>query len=190
MFDGLSHRSFLRKSAANLTACSDTCPAATPAAVDTIVHTFPAAGQLLAFGNSGSSADAEHICGEMVGRFRREPRGLSALALSGNSAKAVGKDDGFKAIFERRIQAVRKDGDVAWGISTSGDSESVVRGLRGAKGSGLEMVGLTGVRVRKVRAVVRCSVGASPVGTPRNQEVHLVTCYIIAGAIEARPFGN
>jgi D-sedoheptulose 7-phosphate isomerase len=105
-----------------------------------------------------------------VGRFLRERRGLPALTLAGNPAilTAIGNDYGFEAVFERQIQAVGPQGDVAWGISTSGNSENVVRGLKSAKALGLKTVGLTGVRARKVRAVVRRPDGGSAGRNPSN----------------------
>jgi len=175
-----------------MAACTDSYLAAIPAAVDTIVRAFEAGRKLLVFGNGGSCADAEHICGELVGRFLQERRGLPALALASNPAllTAIGNDYGFEAVFERQIQALGKEGDVAWGISTSGDSGNVVRGLKGAKELGLKTVGLTGCGGGKSAQWCDVLMAVPLAETPRIQEVHRVTYHIVCSAIEARLFGN
>jgi D-sedoheptulose 7-phosphate isomerase len=193
VIDPSACRSLFEASAANLlAACTDSYLAAIPTAVDAIVNTFEAGGKLLVFGNGGSSTHAEHICGELVGRFLRERRGLPALALASSPAvlTAIGNDYGFEAVFERQIEALGKEGDVAWGISTSGDSANVVRGLRCAKEAGLKTIGLTGCGGGKSAQWCDVLMAVPLTETPRIQEVHLVTYHIICGAIEARLFGE
>src|SRR2546429_782503 len=89
-----------------------------------LIEAFRSGGKLLVFGNGGSAADAQHICGELVGRFNIDRPGLPAIALGCNPAlvTAWGNDHSFETIFERQIQAFGKPGDVAWAISTSGNS--------------------------------------------------------------------
>ena len=191
--DDMNHGSVFEKSAANLrAACSDLYPAAIAAAVDTIVHAFQAGGKLFVFGNGGPCTDAEHICGELVGRFLRDRRGLPALALSSNSAAltVIGNDYGFEAIFERRIQALARDGDVAWGISTSGDSEKCRSRSQVHQRIGPENSRVDRARRRKIRAVERCSAGGSVGRNPSNPGSAPVTYHTICGAIEARIFGT
>lgn len=193
MLDGQRCRSLFEESAASLlAACTESYLAAIPAAVDVIVRAFEAGGKLLVFGNGGSSAHAEHICGELVGRFLRERPGLPAVALASSPAvlTAIGNDYGFEAVFERQIQALGKEGDVAWGISTSGDSDNVIRGLRCARESGLKTIGLTGCGGGKSAQWCDVLMAVPLLETPRIQEVHLVTYHIICGAIEARLFGE
>jgi len=193
MLDGPRCRSIFEESAANLlAACTESYLAAIPAAVDMIVRAFESGGKLLVFGNGGSCTHAEHICGELVGRFLRERRGLPALALTSSPAvlTAIGNDYGFEAVFERQIQALGMEGDVAWGISTSGDSTNVVRGLKCAKESGLKTIGLTGCGGGKSAQWCDALMAVPLAETPRIQEVHLVTYHIICSAIEARLFGE
>lgn len=193
MIDSARCRSLFEESAANLVAaCTDSYLAAIPAAVDAIAGAFEAGGKLLVFGNGGSCTHAEHICGELVGRFLRERRGLPAIALASSPAvlTALGNDYGFEAVFERQIQAFGKEGDVAWGISTSGDSANVVRGLSCAKEMGLKTIGLTGCGGGKSAQWCDVLMAVPLAQTPRIQEVHLVTYHIICGAIEARLFGE
>ena len=103
-------------------------------------------GRVLSFGNGGSAADAQHLAAELVGPFRRERQGLSAIALSTDPSvvTALGNDLGFEALFRRQVEAHGRPGDVAIGITTSGRSPNVVAGLRAARDRGLVTVGLTG----------------------------------------------
>ena len=107
---------------------------------------FRSGQSLLVFGNGGSAADAQHICAELVGRFLLDRRPLPAIALTENQAllTAWSNDCRFDDIFARQIEGLGRPGDVAWGISTSGDSANVVNGLRGARELGLKTIGLTG----------------------------------------------
>lgn len=161
------------------------------AAVDLLVEAFAAGKKILVFGNGGSAADAEHICAELVVRFTRERRGLPAIGLTSNPAAmtACGNDLGFERVFERQVEAYGKPGDVAWGISTSGNSPNVLAGLRQARTSGLRTIGLTGAS-GAVHLEALCDVlMAAPVNeTARIQEVHLVTYHAICERIEERLF--
>src|SRR5271157_3512114 len=105
-----------------------------------------AGGKLLLFGNGGSAADAQHIAAELVIRYKADRAPIAAIALTTDSSAltACGNDFGFEAIFGRQIEAVGRASDVAVGISTSGNSPNVLKGLRQAKAMGLKTVGLTG----------------------------------------------
>ena len=144
------------------------------------------------FGNGGSSADAQHLCAELVGRFLLDRRPLPAIALTTNQAflTAWSNDCRFDDVFVRQLEGLGRPGDVAWGISTSGNSANVVNGLRRARELGLRTIGLTGSDGG--RAAEFCDVVmAVPLReTPRIQEVHLVTFHAICGALEQRLFGQ
>ena len=103
-------------------------------------------GKVLAFGNGGSAADAQHFVGELVGRYYVERRALPAVALTANTASitAIANDYGFDRVFERQVEALGQPGDVAVGISTSGRSSNVLAALRKARELGLFSVGMTG----------------------------------------------
>lgn len=182
----------LRESAAILDAVSRT-PYADHVVrcVDLLEEAFRGGHVLLVFGNGGSAADAEHLCAELVGRFRAERRPLPAVALTANSAlvTAWSNDQAFEDVFARQVEALGRPGDVAWGISTSGDSPNVVNGLQRARARGLRTIGLTGEGGG--RCADYCDVlMAVPVReTPRVQEVHLVTYHAVCGALEARLLG-
>jgi len=100
-------------------------------------------GKVLAFGNGGSAADAQHLAGELVGRFLRDRAALAALALTTDSSvvTAIGNDMGYESVFRRQIEAHGRRGDVALGITTSGRSANVVEALRVARERGLVTVG-------------------------------------------------
>ena len=103
-------------------------------------------GRVLAFGNGGSAADAQHLAGELVGRFRRDRAALSAIALTTDSSvvTAIGNDMGYDSVFRRQVEAHGRPGDIAVGITTSGRSPNVVQALQLARERGLVTMGLTG----------------------------------------------
>lgn len=161
-------------------------------AIGLLDKTFRSGRSLLVFGNGGSSADAQHVCAELVGRFLIERRALPAMALTTNQAllTAWSNDHRFDDVFARQIEGLGRLGDAAWGISTSGNSPNVVNGLRRARELGLSTIGLTGAGGGSLAE--HCDVlMAVPLGeTPRIQEVHLVTCHAICGALERRLFSG
>lgn len=161
-------------------------------ALEILEHAFRAGGTLLVFGNGGSAADAEHLCAELVGRFSADRRPLPAIALTTNQAflTAWSNDRHFDDVFARQIEGLGRPGDVAWGISTSGNSPNVVNGLRRARELGLKTLGLTGST--RGRLAEYCDVlMAVPLDeTARIQEVHLVTYHSICGALERRLFNR
>src|SRR6266403_4300375 len=121
-----------------------------------LVSALKQGNKLLLFGNGGSAADAQHIAAELVGRFAFDRPALPALALSVNSScvTAIGNDYGFDQVFSRQIEAIAHPGDVAIGITTSGNSPNVLRGLTAARKIGLHTVGLTGRRGEKLKECV------------------------------------
>jgi D-sedoheptulose 7-phosphate isomerase len=160
-------------------------------ALNLLDEAFRAGRTLLAFGNGGSSADAQHLCAELVGRFLLERRALPAVALTTNQAllTAWSNDYQFDDIFSRQIEGLGRPGDVAWGISTSGNSANVVNGLRRARELGLRTIGLTGSGGGRVAQHCDVLMAVPLRQTPRIQEVHLVTFHAICGALEQRLFG-
>ena len=161
-------------------------------ALDLLERSFRAGRTLLAFGNGGSSADAQHLCAELVGRFLLDRRALPAVALTTNQAllTAWSNDCRFEDIFARQIEGLGRPGDVAWGISTSGNSDNVVNGLRRAREMGLSTIGLTGAEGGRVAEHCDVLMAVPLRQTPRIQEVHLVTFHAICGALEQRLFGQ
>jgi D-sedoheptulose 7-phosphate isomerase len=155
-----------------------------------IVQAMSAGGKALLFGNGGSAGDAQHIAAEFVGRFAFDRPALPALALSVNTScvTAIGNDYGFELVFSRQIEALGRPGDVAIGISTSGNSANVVRGLMAAKSLGLPTVALTGCTGGKVKVAADYCLCASSNETPRIQECHILIGHIIAELVEQTIF--
>jgi len=147
-------------------------------------------GRVLAFGNGGSAADAQHLVSELVGHFQHERAGLSALALAADPSviTSVGNDMGFEAVFRRQVEAHGRPGDVALGITTSGRSPNVIEGLRAARDRELVTVGLTGNGGGSLVGLVHHLVDVPHADTARIQEVHgmvvHVLCQIVDEAVE------
>jgi D-sedoheptulose 7-phosphate isomerase len=183
----------LRETADNLRTISEgSYPESVERALELLHEAFRAGRTLLVFGNGGSSADAQHICAELVGRFLLDRRPLPAIALTTNQAllTAWSNDCRFDDIFARQIEGLGRPGDVAWGISTSGDSANVVHGLQRARERGLKTIGLTGSGGGRVAEYCDVVMAVPLLETPRIQEVHLVTFHAICGALEQRLFGG
>jgi D-sedoheptulose 7-phosphate isomerase len=143
--------------------------------------------KILVFGNGGSAADAQHIAGELVGRFAQTRPAIAAIALGTNQAflTAWSNDTSYAEVFAREIEGLGTAGDVAWGISTSGNSPSVVNGLRHARARGLRTIALTGADGGACAAHADVLVAVPLTETARIQEVHLVTYHAICAALEA-----
>jgi len=145
-----------------------------------------AGGRVLAFGNGGSAADAQHFVSELVGRLARDRRALSALALTTDPSvvTSIGNDLGFAAVFRRQVEAHGRPGDVALGISTSGRSPNVIEALRAARERGLVTVGLTGNGGGEVRGLVHHLIDVPHPDTQRIQEVHAMVLHLLCGVVE------
>ena len=143
-------------------------------------------GKVLTFGNGGSAADAQHLAGELVGRFLRDRPALAAMALTTDSSvvTAIGNDMGFDAVFRRQIEGHGKPGDVALGISTSGRSPNVVEALRVARARGLLTVALTGGGGGRLDGLVHYLIDVPHHETPRIQEVHGMVVHILCQIVE------
>jgi D-sedoheptulose 7-phosphate isomerase len=161
-------------------------------AVDLLEEAFRAGRKLLVFGNGGSSADAQHLTAELVGRFVKERPGLPAIALTTNQAiiTAWSNDYSFDTLFSRQVQALGVAGDVAFGITTSGKSPNVVEGLRQARAQGLRTILVTRDAPGAVESVCDVVLGVPLTETARIQEVHLVTYHAICAALDERMLGG
>jgi D-sedoheptulose 7-phosphate isomerase len=151
-----------------------------------------AGGKILTFGNGGSAADAQHLAGELVGRFLRERAALSAIALTTDSSvtTAIANDTGYDAVFRRQVEAHGRPGDVAVGITTSGRSPNVVQALQLARELGLVTVGLTGGGGGRLAGTVDYLIDVPHAATARIQEVHVMVVHILCQIVEeAMPRG-
>ncbi len=143
--------------------------------------------KIMLFGNGGSAADAQHIAAELVGRFQRQRAALPALALSTDSSAltAIANDFGFAAVFARQLEGLGRAGDVAIGISTSGNSANVIAGLEAARAAGLTAAGLAGGDGGGMRTVAAPLLVVPSTVTARIQEAHITIGHALCQAIEA-----
>jgi D-sedoheptulose 7-phosphate isomerase len=143
-------------------------------------------GKVLAFGNGGSAAEAQHFAAELVGRFARDRRAAAALALTTDTSvlTAIGNDFSFERVFARQIEALGRPGDVALGISTSGQSPNVIAALESARAGGLATIGLTGGDGGAIGALVDVHVNVPHGVVARVQEVQLVLLHVLCELVE------
>ena len=143
--------------------------------------------KILLMGNGGSAADSQHIAAEIVGRYKRERRGLPAIALTTDTSTltSIGNDYGFEFIFSRQVEALCNSLDVVIGISTSGNSVNVVRAIETAKQIGATTVALTGGSGGKLAALCDYSLIMPSSDTPRIQEAHIFIGHSLCGLVEA-----
>jgi len=155
-----------------------------------LIDALQKGNKALLFGNGGSAADAQHIAAELVGRFAFDRPALPALALSVNTScvTAIGNDFGFEQVFSRQLEALARPGDVAIGISTSGNSANVIHALTTAKKIGLHTVCLTGRTGGRLRSEVDHCICAPSTEAPRIQECHILIGHIISEIVERQIF--
>ncbi len=152
-----------------------------------IVTSLRAGGKLIAFGNGGSAADAQHIAAEFVGRYRAERQALAAIALTTDSSAltAIGNDYGFEKIFSRQLEAIGRPGDVVLALSTSGNSSNVLRAIESARKLGMATIGLSGKSGGKMHGLVDICLCVPSDSTPRVQEAHTLIIHILTGIVES-----
>jgi D-sedoheptulose 7-phosphate isomerase len=155
-------------------------------AADAISRATRAGRKVLAFGNGGSAADAEHLVAELVGRFEKERQGLPAVALSSDSSvlTAIANDYGYDRVFSRQIEALGLEGDVSFGISTSGQSANVEAALEAAKTRGLVTIALTGRDGGLMGKHADIHINVAETSTARIQEVHRTIMHAMCLLIE------
>jgi D-sedoheptulose 7-phosphate isomerase len=162
--------------------------------VNTIIHELSGSLfnglPLLLFGNGGSAADALHISGELVGKFHENRKALNVLCLNSNAVimTAWSNDFSYDSVFERQVQAHGIKGGFAWGISTSGNSKSVILGLRRAQAIGMRTIGMTGSSGGSIKDHSDFLINVPTSETPRVQELHLPIYHYICQEVEKKLF--
>jgi D-sedoheptulose 7-phosphate isomerase len=156
------------------------------AIAETIVRSLRAGGTLYLCGNGGSAADAQHIAGEFVGRFRRERRALPAVALSTDTSilTCIGNDYDFERVFARQVEALVRPGDLLWAFSTSGASPNVLRAAEAARRQGARVIAFTGRVNSPLEAAADLCFCAEAALTARSQEIHQLAYHIICDLVE------
>ncbi|MCK6621277.1 MAG: D-sedoheptulose 7-phosphate isomerase [Calditrichaceae bacterium] len=154
--------------------------------IETARESLQTGHKLLLFGNGGSAADSQHIAAEFVSRFVMERQALPAIALTVDTSilTATGNDYHFDRVFARQIEALGQAGDVAWGISTSGNSPNVLKGMEEARRKGLKTIAFTGESGGKLKDAVDICLMVPSRNTARIQESHIMAAHIICGAVE------
>lgn len=155
-------------------------------AIDVSTFTVQQNGKLMFCGNGGSAADSQHLAAEFTGRFIKDRKPLPGLALSTDSSAltCIGNDYSFNDIFLRQVQALGKEGDCLVGISTSGNSENVLRAFVAAKELGIKTIGLSGRNGGKLASLSDVAIIVPSDVTARIQEAHILIGHTICGGVE------
>jgi D-sedoheptulose 7-phosphate isomerase len=166
------------------------CGDAIALAGELLLETLRGGSQVLAFGNGGSASDAQHFAAELAGRFDGERPALPAIALGANSSDltAIGNDYGFERVFARLIEAHGRPGDLAVGISTSGNSPNVLEAVSEARARGLRSVGLVGKGGGKLAGMVDVPIVVPSDVTARIQEAHITVLHVLCELVDAALF--
>jgi D-sedoheptulose 7-phosphate isomerase len=160
--------------------------------VQLIVHTFQSGNKLLLFGNGGSASEAQHLAAEFVNRYEIERPPLPAIALTTDTSilTSVSNDLSFDEIFSKQLHAIGRKGDIAIGISTSGNSSNVIRAFEVAKEIGIKTVAITGNDGGKLAKRADLSLIVPSRSTPRIQETHSLIGHILCEMVEQTLFSK
>jgi D-sedoheptulose 7-phosphate isomerase len=158
--------------------------------VEAITEALKGEKKILIFGNGGSAADAQHLAAEFINRFTIERPPLPAIALSTDTSviTSIANDYDFSDVFAKQIRAIGHEGDIAWGISTSGSSPNVVKALEAAKKRGMTTIALTGRDGGKMAGIADYHLNVSSNSVPRIQEVHITVGHVICEMIDYKLF--
>ena len=158
--------------------------------IEVLTAALKAGNKIMIFGNGGSAADAQHIAAEFVNRFIIERPPLPAIALTTDTSviTSIGNDYDFSEIFAKQIRALGQPGDVAWGISTSGNSPNVLKGLEMAKKMGLVTLAFTGKDGGAIAQIADLSLNVSSNSTARIQETHITAGHAICELVDIKLF--
>jgi D-sedoheptulose 7-phosphate isomerase len=156
------------------------------AMAEAIVQSLRNGGTLYLCGNGGSAADAQHVAGEFVGRFRIERRALPAVALSTDTSvlTCIGNDYDYQSVFSRQVEALVRPGDILWAFSTSGTSPNVLKAADAARQKSARVLAFTGRANSKLQAMADLCLCAEAVVTARSQEIHQLAYHIICDLVE------
>jgi len=155
-------------------------------ACEMAVSTIQNSGKIIFFGNGGSAADAQHLAAELTGRYKTERTPLPAIALTTDTSAltAIGNDYGYEFVFLRQAQALAKKGDLLVGISTSGNSENVLKVLEFGRSAGIATLGFSGKNGGKMNALCDLNLVVPSDDTARIQEMHILFGHTICQAID------
>jgi D-sedoheptulose 7-phosphate isomerase len=151
-----------------------------------IIWSLKNSGTVYLCGNGGSAADAQHIAGEFVGRFKRERKALAAVALSTDTSviTCIGNDYSYEKVFSRQVEALAREGDILWAFSTSGTSANIIAAAESAKNKGASVIAFTGRINSKLEQIADICFCAEDKSTARSQEIHQLAYHIICDLVE------
>ena len=161
------------------------------AVAEAITSALQQGGTVYLCGNGGSAADAQHIAGELVGRFTRERKALAAVALSTDTSilTCIANDYSYEKVFARQAEALVRKGDILWAFSTSGTSANVIAAVQVARGKDARVIAFTGRSGSKLEYMADICFCADAESTARSQEIHQLAYHIICDLVE-RDFAN
>lgn len=156
------------------------------AAAEAITKAIKQNGTVYICGNGGSAADAQHIAAEFVGRFERERKPLPAVALTTNTSviTSIANDYGFENVFIKQVEALVREGDILWAISTSGTSPNIIAAAESAKKKGALVLAFTGSSNNELEQIADICFCANSESTARSQEIHQIAYHIICDLVE------
>jgi D-sedoheptulose 7-phosphate isomerase len=161
--------------------------------IDALICCFRQGNKLLICGNGGSAADAQHVAGEFINRFRYDHAPLPAIALTTDTSvlTSIGNDAAFENIFSRQVEALAKPGDILVGISTSGGSPNILKALDVAREQGMTTIAFTGEKgLESLGPKCDLCLVVPSTETPRIQESHIFIWHVICGVVEQALFSN
>jgi len=155
-------------------------------AAELIINSLQNGGRIYICGNGGSAADAQHIAAELLGRFKCDRRPLPAVALTTDTSviTSVSNDYGYGSVFAREVEALVGKGDVLWAISTSGESENILKAAELAREKGASILAFTGKTESKLQQIAEICLCAESKSTARSQEIHQLSYHIICELVE------
>ena len=179
---------FYIKDSANVILESVSCSTEIEFTINIIYNCIIKGNKIVLFGNGGSAADAQHIAAEFVGRFNLNRSSIPALALTTDSSilTSISNDFSFDTVFSRQCESMVTHGDVVIGISTSGNSNNVIEGLKKSKEKGAITIGLLGNKGGKIKDVADYSIIVPSQSTSKIQEVHRVISHVICKLVEEK----
>lgn len=151
-----------------------------------MINALKNGNKIMTCGNGGSAADSQHFAAELSGRYLEDREGLACVALTTDTSAltAIGNDFGFEFIFSRQVEALAKSGDILLAISTSGNSQNIIKAIDTAKSKGCKTIGLSGKDGGKMNDCVDLNIVIPSSSTPRIQEMHLLIEHILCNLIE------